>query len=190
MAKQQIFERKAPEQDFLAKLEELLKKNRGTGLYEAYDVNPRAFRVGGQVVDPSGLGQDQMKDTLKFAPYDYSSIPMTAPNVGSVGQFDFPEQEPIGEMPVQEEKPNYNTAQGFQQVLREMTAIPVSTTQDGGMLLSNGFIEYQDGTRRQATPQDVPQVLARFSDGSVLLENGQFINASDRIGRAYRGLGG
>jgi cell pole-organizing protein PopZ len=71
-----------------------------------------------------------------------------------------------------------------------MTAIPVSTTQDGGMLLSNGFIEYQDGTRRQATPQDVPQVLARFSDGSVLLENGQFINASDRIGRAYRGLGG
>ena len=190
MAKQQIFERKAPEQDFLAKLEELLKKNKGTGLYEGFDVNPRAFRIGGQVVDPSGLGQDQMKDTLKFAPYDYSTIPMTAPNVGSVGQFNFPEQEPIGEMPVQEEKPNYNTAQGFQQVLREMTAIPVSTTQDGGMLLSNGFIEYQDGTRRQATPQDVPQVLARFSDGSVLLENGQFINASDRIGRAYRGLGG
>ncbi len=45
MAKQQIFERKAPEQDFLAKLEELLKKNRGTGLYEAYDVNPRAYRL-------------------------------------------------------------------------------------------------------------------------------------------------
>ena len=34
MAKQQIFERKAPEQDFLAKLEELLKKNRGSGTYE------------------------------------------------------------------------------------------------------------------------------------------------------------
>ena len=190
MAKQQIFERKAPEQDFLAKLEELLKKNKGTGLYEGFDVNPRAFRIGGQVVDPSGLGQDQMKDTLKFAPYDYSTIPMTAPNVGSVGQFNFPEQEPIGEMPVQEEKPNYNTAQGFQQVLREMTAIPVSTTADGGLLLSNGFIEYQDGTRRQATPQDVPQVVRQFNDGSVLLENGQFINASDRIGRAYRGLGG
>ena len=187
MAKQQIFERKAPEQDFLAKLEELLKKNKGTGLYEGFDVNPRAFRVGGQVVDPSGLGQDQMKDTLKFAPYDYSSIPMTAPNVGSVGQFDFTEPEFA---PEQAEKPNYNTAQGFQQVLREMTAIPVSTTADGGLLLSNGFIEYQDGTRRQATPQDVPQVVRQFNDGSVLLENGQFINASDRIGRAYRGLGG
>lgn len=187
MAKRQIFERKAPEQDYLAQLEELLKKNRGTGLYEAYDVNPRAFRIGGQVVDPSGLGQDQMKDPVKYAPYDYSTIPMNAPNVGSVGQFNLPEQE----VPVdQEEQPNYNTAQGFQQVLREMTAIPVSQTADGGLLLSNGFIEYQDGTRRQATYQDVPKVVRQFNDGSVLLENGQFINAGDRIGRAYRGLGG
>jgi len=191
MAKRQIFERKAPEQDYLAKLEELLKKNKGSGLYEGYDVNPRAFRLPGRVIDPSGLGQDRMKDEIKFAPYDYSTIPFSAPRLGSVGQYNFPDQEqPIQEQPIQEEQPNYNTPQGFQQVLREMTAIPVSTTQDGGILLSNGFIEYQDGTRRQATYQDVPRVVRQFNDGSVLLENGQFINASDRVGRAYRGLGG
>lgn len=190
MAKRQIFERKAPEQDYLAKLEELLKKNKGSGLYEGFDVNPRAFRIGGKVVDPSGLGQDQMRDEIKFAPYDYSTIPFSAPRLGNVGQYNFPEQEIIQEQPTQEEQPNYNTPQGFQQVLREMTAIPVSTTADGGVLLSNGFIEYQDGTRRQATYQDVPRVVRQFNDGSVLLENGQFINASDRVGRAYRGLGG
>lgn len=190
MAKRQIFERKAPEQDYLAKLEELLKKNKGSGLYEGFDVNPRAFRIGGKVVDPSGLGQDQMKDEVKFAPYDYSTIPFSAPRLGNVGQYNFPEQEIVQEQPTQEEQPNYNTPQGFQQVLREMTAIPVSTTADGGILLSNGFIEYQDGTRREATYRDVPRVVRQFNDGSVLLENGQFINASDRVGRAYRGLGG
>lgn len=189
MAKQQIFERKAPEQDFLAKLEELLKKNRGSGLYEAYDVNPRAFRIGGKVVDPSGLGQDVMKDDLKFAPYDYSSIPMTAPNVGSVGQFDF-QQEPIGEMPVQEEKPNYNTAQGFQQVLSEMTAFPVSTTSDGGTLYSNGTVQYQDGTSREATREDVPQIVANFDGGWAMLTNGKVVNLNNQIGRGYRGLSG
>ena len=45
MAKKQIFERTNQVQDYLTQLEELLKKNKGTGLYEGYDVNPRAYRL-------------------------------------------------------------------------------------------------------------------------------------------------
>ena len=78
MAKKEVFERTNKIQDYLAQLEELLKKNKGTGLYEAYNVNPRAFRLPGRVYDPSGLGQDVMNDPVKFAPYDYSTIPFDA----------------------------------------------------------------------------------------------------------------
>ena len=84
MAKKEVFERTNKIQDYLAQLEELLKKNKGIGLYEAYDVNPRAFRLPGRVYDPSGLGQDVMNDPVKFAPYDYSTIPFDAPNLGQV----------------------------------------------------------------------------------------------------------
>ena len=201
MAKKQIFKRKK-ERDYLAELEELLKKNKGTGLYEAFDVNTRAFRIGGRVVDPSGLGQDVMRDDIKFAPYDYSTIPMNAPNVGQVGTFSLGDLEPTDqrkqpvvqpeptEQPEQPEQLNYNTAEGFRKVLSEMVAFPVSATSDGGTLYSNRTVQYPDGTSREATREDVPKIIARFDDGWAMLTNGKVVNLNNQIGRGYRGLSG
>lgn len=85
---------------------------------------------------------------------------------------------------------NYETPQGFQQVMSDLVTIPVAQTPDGGTLYSNGMVQYVDGTTRQVSGADVPRVIRRFDDGSVLLANGKFINASSRIGRAYQGVSG
>ena len=200
MAKKQIFERNQTN-DYLAQLEELLKKNKGSGLYEAYDVNPRAYKLSeDQIVDPSGLGQDKINDSVKYAQYSPTSIAMNAPKLSQVGQYDFqtPEQAPQEQAPQeqapQEQAPqeefNPSTAQGFAQIMSEMVAVPVAQTQDGGTLLSSGFVQYSDGTTRKATQADIPGVVRQFSDGSVLLENGQFLNPSNSIGRGYKGTTG
>lgn len=69
--KRKVFERRPDElQSYLQMLEELAKKDRGGGLYEGYDVNPRAFRLSqDKIADPSGLGQDRYLDSVRFAPY-------------------------------------------------------------------------------------------------------------------------
>jgi murein DD-endopeptidase MepM/ murein hydrolase activator NlpD len=189
--KKQVFERKNDSlNEYLAQLDELLKRNRGGGLYEGFDVNPRAFRLPGRVVDPSGLGQDAMKDDLKYSAYEPGVIPMEARQSRLYFQpeFDLGQEEDPREDVGQEI--DFNSHSGLQQVMQELTSIPVSRTEDGGLLYSNGVVRYDDGTSRQATRQDVPQVVRQFSDGSVLLTNGLFINPSSKIGRGYSGLAG
>lgn len=191
MAKKEVFERKQDSlNDYLTQLEELLKRNRGGGLYEGFDVNPRAFRVGGKVVDPSGLGQDAMKDDLRYSAYEPGVIPMEArgSRLDYTPQFDLGQEENTRQGGGQEI--DFNSHSGLQQVMGELTSIPVSRTEDGGLLYSNGQVRYDNGTSRPATRDDVPQVIRQFSDGSVLLTNGLFINPNASIGRGYSGLAG
>lgn len=186
MAKQQIFERKKSTlDDYLSQLDELLKRNRGGGLYEGFDVNPRAFRIGGQVVDPSGLGQDAVKDQLRYTAYEPTTIPMEA----RLTQPDFNPNFDIGQEQ-DEDTIDFNSASGFKKVIDEITSIPVARTDDGGLLYSNGQVRYDDGRVRQATRADVPQVVRQFNDGSVLLTNGLYINPNASMGRGYSGLSG
>ena len=62
MAKLSVFSRKTTpdnSQEWLAKYDELLRRNRGGGIVQGYDTNSsyRPMVVGGPVADPTGLGQ-------------------------------------------------------------------------------------------------------------------------------------
>ena len=207
MAKQNkrpVFERK-PEalQEFLQYLEDITKKDRGSALYEGYDVNPRAFRLPGRVVDPSGLGQDVYKEDTRFSRYEPTSIAFEAPQMGGqqVEQYDWqqpqlPEQqlpqfgqpEQLSQLTEQQVEPG--SAREFQQLIEQVVAYPVMQSNDGGLVMSDGTIRYNDGTTRQATKQDIPRVVKELENGLVLLTDGSVINPNVTIGRGYQGVSG
>lgn len=198
--KRKVFERRPDElQSYLQMLEELAKKDRGGGLYEGYDVNPRAFRLSqDKIADPSGLGQDRYLDSVRFAPYSQTSIPFDAPNMGQVQGYDF--QMPEMDYP-QYQRPSSipdrttiqaepNSHEELAQYVEQMISYPVTRTQDGGLLMSDGSIRYNDGSIKQATQRDIPRILKEFSDGSVMLTDGTIFNPNTRIGNAYQGTSG
>ncbi len=203
MAKKEVFERTNKIQDYLAQLEELLKKNKGTGLYEAYNVNPRAFRLPGRVYDPSGLGQDVMNDPVRFAPYDYSSIPFDAPNVNQVPEYqyqdinEFPTEMP--EFPMEDESvysappsvPEAGmSAQEFIQELNQVLSVPVSQSSDGGVIYSDGSVRYADGTTRQVDISELPRPLFQLSNGAIMFNDGVARKMTYTLGRAFQGVSG
>jgi len=206
-SKRRVFERKPEElQAFLDYLDELTRKDRGSGLYEAYDVNPRAFRVG-EVRDPSGLGQDIQRDLVRFSQYAPGVIPFEAPNVGGVEPYQFdpalyeqwqmeqPQQPGSNFMTDREafqDRPQAEpgSAQEFKQLVDQMTAYPVTRSDDGGLIMSDGSIRYNDGTTRMATQADVPRPVRELSNGMVLLTNGDIIDPNTTIGEVYQGASG
>jgi murein DD-endopeptidase MepM/ murein hydrolase activator NlpD len=206
-SKRRVFERKPEElQAFLDYLDELTRKDRGSGLYEAYDVNPRAFRVG-EVRDPSGLGQDIQRDPVRFSQYAPGVIPFEAPNVGGVEPYQFdpalyeqwqmeqPQQPGSNFMTDNEafqDRPQAEpgSAQEFKQLVDQMTAYPVTRSDDGGLIMSDGSIRYNDGTTRMATQADVPRPVRELSNGMVLLTNGDIIDPNTTIGEVYQGASG
>lgn len=195
MAKQQIFERTNQIQDYLTQLEELLKKNKGTGLYEAYDVNPRAFRLPGRVVDPSGLGQDRMNDPVKFAPYDQSTIPFDAPNLGQVPQYQFeaprlsPDDESSYAAPPTPQGSGMK-AEEFLDTINQVMSVPVTQSSDGGVIYSDGSVRYQDGTSRQVDQSELPRPLFQLSNGAFMFNDGVARRMTYTLGRAYQGVSG
>jgi len=203
MAKKEVFERTNKIQDYLAQLEELLKKNKGTGLYEAYNVNPRAFRLPGRVYDPSGLGQDRMNDPVKFAPYDYSTIPFDAPNVNQVPEYQFQGAQlpefPMPEFPMEDESiysappsvPEAGmSAQEFIQELNQVLSVPVSQSKDGGIIYSDGSVRYADGTTRQVDISELPRPLFQLSNGAIMFKDGVARKMTYTLGRAFQGVSG
>ena len=203
MAKKEVFERTNKIQDYLAQLEELLKKNKGTGLYEAYNVNPRAFRLPGRVYDPSGLGQDRMNDPVKFAPYDYSTIPFDAPTVNQVPEYQFQGAQlpefPMPEFPMEDESiysappsvPEAGmSAQEFIQELNQVLSVPVSQSKDGGIIYSDGSVRYADGTTRQVDISELPRPLFQLSNGAIMFKDGVARKMTYTLGRAFRGVSG
>lgn len=195
MAKKQIFERTNQIQDYLTQLEELLKKNKGTGLYEAYDVNPRAFRLPGRVVDPSGLGQDRMNDPVKFAPYDQSTIPFDAPNLGQVPQYQFeaPRLSPDdGSSYAAPPTPQGSgmKAEEFLDTINQVMSVPVTQSSDGGVIYSDGSVRYQDGTSRQVDQSELPKPLFQLSNGAFMFNDGVARRMTYTLGRAYQGVSG
>lgn len=195
MAKKQIFERTNQIQDYLTQLEELLKKNKGTGLYEAYDVNPRAFRLPGRVSDPSGLGQDRMNDPVKFAPYDQSTIPFDAPNLGQVPQYQFeaPRLSPDdGSSYAAPPTPQGSgmKAEEFLDTINQVMSVPVTQSSDGGVIYSDGSVRYQDGTSRQVDQSELPKPLFQLSNGAFMFNDGVARRMTYTLGRAYQGVSG
>ena len=198
--KRKVFERRPDElQSYLEMLEELAKKDRGGGLYEGYDVDPRAFIVSSdRVADPSGLGQDRYSDPVRFSQYQQTSIPFEAPNLGQVQGYDFqmPEMD-YSQYQNPRSTPDRTTIQAepnsheeLAQYVEQMISYPVTRTQDGGLLMSDGSVRYNDGSIKQATEADIPRVLKEFSDGSVMLTDGTIFNPNTRIGNAYQGTSG
>jgi hypothetical protein len=188
--KKQVFERKNDSlNEYLAQLDELLKRNKGGGLYEGFDVNPRAFRLPGRVVDPSGLGQDAMKDDLKYSAYEPGVIPMEArqSRLDFIPQFDFEEMrqttlerrnpaDDFNDPRYQEalSRPVETTTEDLEQVYKETgKAYGVQQLIDGGILYNDGLIRYDDGTVREYTGQEA-EAIASMEDGSVRYSDGSF----------------
>ena len=73
--------------DYMAQLDDLLRKNRGGSSLQGFDVNPNAFLVPGKVQNASGLGNDQFKDQISYQQYSPGSTPINAPNVGQVAPY-------------------------------------------------------------------------------------------------------
>lgn len=179
----QMFSRSArskSSEEFLEELERLARLNRGgfstfadESGYQPGFIVPGATPVRqGQFV-PDIAGQTRQ---TQATPPTYPDIPESINYSPEIG----PEPQPAPEGSVEE----------FQEMTQALMSYPVSQTDDGGLLMSNGTVVYEDGSVRQATQQDVPQVLAELSDGSVMLTDGTIVSPTQQIGRAYSGVSG
>lgn len=148
-------------QEYLKSLDELLKRNTGKGLYVGEDVSSNIpMYLPGKVKDPTGLGG-------KTPSIDMYGDGMT--------EKDTPDQLPTGDVlgdQGQMSAVDYlnKWTQDYQNP--EPTIQGIQSTQDGGVLATDGNIYYSDGTMRSGDAdayayQSLPGGAIRYSDGSV-----------------------
>lgn len=148
-------------QDYLAQLDELLKRNTGTGTHIGQDTSSNIpMYLPGRVADPTGLGQ-AAPSIAKYgdgmtapAPVDRSA-PMSVQQpeqTASIDEFLDAFNESYS---APENQPTYGTPEvNF-----------IASTPDGGNLMSDGTIVYDDGTIRVGDPDAF--AIASQADGSI-----------------------
>ncbi len=203
--KQQIPTKRAPRdaQTYLKQLEELLKRNTGTGTFIGQDTSSNIpMYLPGRVVNPTGLSETP--STLAYG------NGMTQPT-----PLERPEPE-VYEDPVEEQQAG---ASEFLDYLNEVysqvnpqtpgtvigspgqMATGVEQLADGGVLFSDGIIYYSDGTFRSGVGDLNAQPVAshisggvEYSDGSIRLSYEQMglpqTSTPGGLGNLIRGIFG
>lgn len=197
--KRPVFSKKSPsytsQQDYIAKLDDLMKKNRGYGTLQSYDAGSNVpFRVAGRkVADPYGVGSSASQELLAQASPQQTATQATQQQrqvqqllaeyqptqqqtnqfVGRANSGDAYQQDPAAFQEAiynpmvvsQEDRERIYQSSG--------SSYGVMSMADGGVLYNDGLIRYQDGTVKefggsQAQPiQSMADGSVRYSDGTV-----------------------
>ena len=175
MAKSQAFKTKQTNfNEYLQQLEDLLRKNRGSAVYEGYDVDPNAILVPGKVSDPTGLGSQQYNDATRFAPYSPTSTRFEAPNLGAAAtqKAETPTQgQTAADFFSQVAQATYAPKVPSQQSQAELENIFQQTGQKYAIASNqDGTVTYNDGSVGRLDSQSFP--MASMADGNVLWSDG------------------
>jgi len=172
--------------DYMARLEDLLRKNRGSASYQGYDVNPNAQLVPGKVKDPTGLGDQQYSQDLKYENYVPQSTGFKAPNVGQIAPYNEPQGD-YGLGADNQPTPNVSATDFFDQVAQAIYAPKLPSQQSTQELeqiynqtgqkyavqqLETGEVRYNDGSVGIEQQQEPASPIASMSDGNVLWSDG------------------
>ncbi len=187
MAKNKAFNTKQSNfNEYMAQLDDLLRKNRGSALYKGYDVNPNAMLVPGKVKDPTGLGDQQYQEDLKYEKYAPQSTRFEAPNVGQIAPYN----EPRGDMSLQADnqgQQNVSAADFFNQVAQAIYSPKLPSQQSSDELeqiyqqtgqkyavqqMDTGEVRYNDGSVGIPQEQQQSSPVASMADGNVLWSDG------------------
>jgi len=177
MAVKQIQTKQAPRdaRQYLSDLEELLKRNTGTGTHIGADVSSNTpMYIPGKVFNPTGLGQSA-PSISQFG----NGMTQPLPVERNIQQLDIPQQggQVLGATDfLNQLEQTYNQvqpqAQGMDQSNPGAMATAVQQTADGGTLFTDGIIYYSDGTFRAGDGNAQPIASdvsggTQYSDGSV-----------------------
>jgi hypothetical protein len=166
-------------QQYLAQLDQLLKKNQGQGLFVGQDVAPgQIIREGRRVFNPTGLEMSRapiaQQPQQQSAPQIQSLPQVPSTDSGTPGwqRSGFEQSYANPEYKQAIESPNLSSEQlqqGFEQSGR---AYGVMSMADGGVLYNDGLIRYDDGTVREYTGQQDAYAFRSNADGSVGYSDG------------------
>lgn len=155
--------------EYLKQLEELLKRNTGQGLYQGQDVSSNVpMYLPGKVQNPLGISQAPSQQNGMITPPQ----PVTRPEPYAPEEAP---QEPTDTPSIEEFLNAFNetyNAPENQQQFGDPRVEFIASTADGGSLMADGTIVYDDGTIRMGDPnafavQSDISGGVRYSDGSI-----------------------
>lgn len=168
--------------EYLAKLEDLMRKNRGSALNQGFDVAPNAQLLPGKVANASGLGNQQYDQGLQFDKYSPDSIQFSAPNVGSSAGAPATPQPEQGQVQGEQTSQGVSAQDFFNQVGQaiyspEQNYVPSGTKNYSGIgtaeknqvypmaSMPDGNILWSDGYVRAPQPSYLDSGTSALSQG-------------------------
>jgi len=176
---QNLFKRVKPQQSnqqLLDNMDELLKKNRGGFSSQAFDVDSsmKPYKISDVKVGVSSIG-DTSKTNLPKSPFAPLEMPQIDWNVPKMEEFkgmsagqqflkQFNQQvNPTSNAQTQDQKSQVEQQTGL--------SYGIQSTEDGGVLFSDGVVRYPDGTVREYTGEQA-RPIATYKDGGTLYSDG------------------
>jgi len=157
---------------YLKQLEDLLKRNTGQGLFVGQDTSSNIpMYLPGKVVNPTGLSETPSTQTYGNGMQQPAPVQRQAPMQDTGEVLGEQTTQPTIEEFLQQLEQVYNAPEN-QQGFGDPRIEFIASTVDGGSLMADGTIVYDDGTIREGDPNataiasDVSGGI-RYSDGSL-----------------------
>lgn len=164
--------------DYLSKLEDLIKRNKGRSTLTAYDTGaniPTVLPQGTPVRQSSGLegGLSALPPVESQMRVNYPTMPEYNQGDGGVGEF-LQQIRSLNEEAGYTSQPQTQTQNPIE--IEKQTGLPYARTrtQDGGLLYSDGKVRYSDGSIREGGKLNPTKGVAWQSraDGSIGYNDG------------------
>lgn len=163
-------------EDRLKELDDLLKRNNGTGLFVGQDTSSNLpMYIPGKVTNPGGIGAvapsiaQAGNGMTQQAPVQRTQPPQSFQPIQQQDQP--PDQQMSAEDFIQQFNDAYNQVDQTPGVSTDPSVSPsvegIATLADGGILGNDGMVYYDDGTVREFKQTDA-QPIASMQDGSIL----------------------
>jgi murein DD-endopeptidase MepM/ murein hydrolase activator NlpD len=152
---------------YLTDLDALLKRNTGSGTFQGQDTSSNTpMYLPGKVVNPTGLSETPSTMAYGNGMTTPTPVQRDAPEVYQEPQ----QQQPLSAIDfLQQFEQSYNAPENQQQ-FGDPQLEGVMSTRDGGTVLADGTIVYEDGTYRQGDPN--AEAIRSNTDGSIGYSDG------------------
>lgn len=171
-------------QDYLKDLDSLLKRNTGQGMYQGQDVSSNVpMYLPGKVQNPFGIAEAASNRQGNSMIQEPRPVTRDEPYVQPE-----PEQEQSQNMSVEDFLGAFNQAYNApenQQQFGDPRVEFIASTQDGGSLMADGTIVYDDGTIRMGDPNAI--AIRSNADGSTGYSDGSSRKAAPDAIRSVNG---
>jgi len=173
--KQNIPTKQAPRdaESYLKQLEELLKRNTGTGTFIGQDTSSNIpMYIPGRVANPTGLGETP--STMMYGNGMQAPSPVDRPESMQYQEQNYGDllpENPTGNQMLQAIftkawEPQLPTQDQLEEIYQQTgQKYPIASQADGSVLYNDGSVEYND-------PQEPPLPIASMVDGSILWSDG------------------